>query len=146
MAILGILGTLPFVCSSERVLTFKDLSKQTKTRWATHEVIGRKPVVEYIGPDADTISLTIRLDASLGMAPAAGLLLLQAMQESGNSHILIIGGEHFGRFVIESIDEDRKYHTGQGIPLVAEAKLKLKEASSGGILSLIDGITRLFSR
>ena len=146
MSVLGILGTCPFVCSSDRVLTFNDLNRKTKTRWATHEVIGRKPVVEYIGPDADTISMAIRLDAMMNMAPATWLNLLQTMQESGSSHILIIGGEYFGRFVIESIDEERKYHTGGGIPIVAEAKLSLKEASSGGILSLIDGITRLFSR
>lgn len=47
---LGLLGVIPFVCSSSVVMTFKDLQVERSDRWATHEVIGQKPKLEYIGP------------------------------------------------------------------------------------------------
>ena len=127
MGVIGTFGSLPFVCSSACVLTFNGLSRELSVRWAQHDVIGAKPVMEYIGPDLASISMTIRFDSTLGLAPLLGLKKLKAMLEDGTARALIIGGEYFGRFVIESVSEERRHHTGFGVCQVAEAKINLKE-------------------
>lgn len=126
---IGSLGQLPFVCSDSKVFTFSDLTRDTKTRWAKHDIIGKKPVLEFIGHDLSSVSLKIRLDISLGVPPKKGLDRLNRMRENRLYKTLIIGGEYLGRYVIESIGEVRKFHTGNGVCQVAEATLTLTEWS-----------------
>lgn len=126
-AAIGSLGQLPFVCSRNKVLTFTDLSRDNAVRWAKHEVIGKKPVLEYIGPDSSTVSLTIRLDIALGIPPLVGLNRIDRMLKNGKYKTLIIGGEYLGRFVIKSVSEARKFHTGAGVCQVAIVTLELEE-------------------
>lgn len=124
---LGSLGELPFTCSYDKVRTFSDLTRELSARWTEHEVIGQKPLLEYIGPGLMTASLKMRFDVSLGIAPEEGLDRLKRMMENKQYKTLIIGGETLGRFVIESISEERKFHAGDGLCLVAEATVSMKE-------------------
>ena len=126
-AVIGSLGQLPFVCSQKKVLTFTELSKENSVRWAQHDVIGKKPVLEYIGPDLATISITIRFDTSLGVPPILGLNRLLRMLENKKYKTLIIGGEYLGKYVIDSVSEVRKWHNGRGVCQVAIATVQLRE-------------------
>lgn len=127
MGRLGSLGELPFVCSQDKVRTFNELSRDLEARWAQHDVIGKKPVLEYVGPGLMSASLKIRFDVSLGIAPEEGLDRLKRMMENKLYKTLVIGDEILGRYVIESISEERKFHAGDGLCLVAEATINLKE-------------------
>lgn len=125
--VLGAFGSLPFVCSYGKVLTFHDLSRENAVRFAKHDVLGQKPILEFIGPELSTVSLSIRFDTSLGVPPLVGLKHIKAMMDNGMHKSLVIGGEYIGRFVIESISEERRFHTGAGVCQVAEATIKLTE-------------------
>lgn len=138
MAVLGLLGVCPFYCSDSNVLTVDNFQKKMSARHAEHAVIGRKPVLEYVGQSLDEITFNIRLDAGLGTPPAVGLALLERMIQSGAGQILLLGSEYFGRFVITSIDQDRRYFNGVGVPRVVDCKISLKEVGSGGIKGLLD--------
>lgn len=127
--VVGIFGKLPFVCSESVMLTFSKLSRERKARWAKHDVIGKKPTLEWIGEDLNSVSLSIRLDTNLGVPPIVGFKLIEKMQASKEPHILLIGGEMLGRYVIDSVSETRKFHTGLGICQVAEVTLNLTEYS-----------------
>ncbi len=129
LGVIGVFGDIPFVCSQSLVLTFRDLSRKNSTKWARHEVLGRKPVLEWIGENADEVSFRIRFDQSLNAPPLAGLTALKALMETHEPQILIIGGEYLGKFVIESVDEERRYHSGAGICIVAEADITLTECA-----------------
>lgn len=126
--VLGVFGAVPFVCAFDKVFTFKDLQRTESVRLAKHEVIGRKPVLEFVGQELDRVSLKVRFDTSLNIPPLVGLMMLKNMMEAHEPHILLIGGEYFGRFVIESVTESRRFHTGAGICMVAEAAIELTEA------------------
>ena len=139
VGVIGVLGKLPFICSEGMVLTFNGLSRDLSTRWAQHDVIGAKPVLEWIGDDLASVNLSIRFDMSLGAPPLAGLLALKLMMESREAHLLVIGGEYFGRFVIESISEDRKFHSGAGVCIVAEASITLKEMPTESLINQVKG-------
>ena len=129
MGVIGVFGDVPFICSEGMVLTFSKLTRDRQARWAKHEVIGQKPVLEWVGEDLNTISMTIRLDTNLGVPPLAGFLALEKMQASKEPHFLLIGGEPLGRYVINSVSENRKFHTGLGVCQVAEVTLSLTECS-----------------
>lgn len=124
---LGSFGSLPFVCSTRMVRTFSELSRELSVRWAKHDLIGRKPALEYVGGELNSVSFKMRFDVSLGIAPKDGLDRLKRMMENKLSKTLIIGGENLGRYVIESIGEERRYHAGDGLCLVAEATVNLTE-------------------
>lgn len=127
--VVGLLGNLPFVCSSGLVLTYKDVSREVSTKFAHHEVIGKKPVHEWIGEEAHQVSLKIRFDSSLNSPPILGLLLLRKMLESHKPQRLLLGPDYLGKFIIESISEERRFHTGLGICQVAEATVSLTECT-----------------
>lgn len=129
---IGTLGTkIVFEVSAEQVLTFESLSREVAGRWAAHEILGAKPKTEYLGPAAQTASLTIRLSAALGVKPRTMLETIEEMVESGDAEYLIIGGKMIGRnrFYIESASEswDRIYSRGE--LAVASVTLNLGEYS-----------------
>ncbi len=39
-------------------MAFDKLSRQTRARWKEHEIIGRRPAGQYLGPDKRTVKLT----------------------------------------------------------------------------------------
>lgn len=125
---LGLLGAIPFVCSTSVVMTFKDLQVERSDRWATHEVIGGKPKLEYIGPQLNQVSFSMQLNSALGVTPLAALVALRELMELHEPQRLLIGPDYMGKFIIESISESRKYHNGLGICVSAEVTLNLREA------------------
>lgn len=128
--VIGMFGLIPFYCSRDAVLTFKDLSRTNKMRFAKHDVIGKKPVLEKIGEDLRTVSFSMRLDSALlkNMPVAAAILVYTKLLEQGEAQTLLIGGEIMGDYVIESIEENRKFFTGAGICIGAELTFSLMEA------------------
>lgn len=66
---IGYFGDISFKVSSDKVLTFKDLSKELKNRYVEHSVLNSKPILEYTGRDLETISLSIDFLASFGVPP-----------------------------------------------------------------------------
>ncbi|MGN1149823.1 MAG: phage tail protein [Sutterella sp.] len=141
--VIGAYGSLPFVCSRKKVLTFSDLSREQSVRWAKHDVIGKKPVLEFVGYELTTVSMKIRFDTSLGIPPAVGLHHLKKMLNNGEHKALVIGGEYLGRYVIESLSEERNWHTAAGVCQVAEATLTLKEWDGPRMLSWKRQLKRL---
>lgn len=123
----GLLGTLPFVCSSNIVNTFKDVNRELATKYVRHDVIGRKPVLEWIGEEPDKINFKIRFDSSLNSPPETGLFLLKQMLDSHRPQRLLLGPRYMGKFVLESISEERRFHTGLGACQIAEATISLTE-------------------
>lgn len=144
--VIGALGSLPFVCAYGKVLTFHELNKEQSVRWARHEVIGKKPMLEFIGDDLMTVSLKIRFDTNLGVPPIIGLKHLQKQLDNKQAKSLVIGGEYFGRFVIESVSEERRFHTGAGVCTVAEATIKLIEHPGPRMSSWSRQVSRLSER
>lgn len=126
---LGLLGMIPFVCSSSVVMTFKDLQVERSDRWATHEVIGQKPKLEYIGPQLLQVSFSIHLNSALGVTPLAALVALREMMELHEPQRLMIGPDYMGKFIIESMSENRKHHSGLGICVSADVTINLREAA-----------------
>lgn len=104
---IGYFGLHIFETSDEKILTFKDFSRETASRFAAHELINRKPVTEYTGPGLQTISFTLTLSAGLGVNPREEIDAWNEMAESGEVDFFVIGGTPLGadQWVVKSVSE-----------------------------------------
>ena len=105
--LVGFMADIPFVVSSRYIRTFDDYSRGSGGRWAQHDIIGDKPVLEYLGPDVEKISFTMQLRADQGVSPARELKKLRRLRDNGKVFPLVIGGNMVtnNMWVLESIDE-----------------------------------------
>ena len=144
LGVLGLFGDVFFTCSSSQVKTFKDLQVQRSARFAKHDLIGQKPVLEKIGPDLPTVTFTIQLRSQFNSSPVIYMPILRRMIDDCEAYKLILGPDYFGKYVIEGLSEDRKYHNRYGACIAADISLSLRaaeEASTLGIASdLLGGL------
>lgn len=131
MATVGSLGDIiTFTVSSERVLTFRDMKRDFASRWAEHNVIGKRPLVEYIGPGLRTITFTIQLNAMDGLKkPNWVIHKIELAMVKGTPMYLIIGGVQIGvyKWIVESMSEAWDKIMNNGKLVSAKVDLTLKE-------------------
>jgi phage protein U len=129
MAKIGSFGTVVFEVSPKRILTFDELKRKSGSRWEEHEVIGGKPIPEFIGQTLDEITLPILLRANAGVDPKAELDKLRVFKNNGQTSPLIIGGSSLSnsQWFIDDISEVHKVYDGKGRLITAEVELTLKE-------------------
>lgn len=132
LQMIGSLGNAVFQVSTDRVFTFRNLARSGTVRLEEHNVIGRKPVLEYIGPGLDQISFSVRLDRFLGVDPEKELERIREAKDAAQELPLIVGGKYLGRWIIAQADESHARHDGSGRLLVADVALTLREVSDNG--------------
>ena len=126
---IGSFGETIFEVSAFKVLTFNGYKRTTKAKYATHEVIGRPPVMEFVGRELEEISLTIKLMSNLGVTPELEALNLREMCVNAEPNYLIIGETVYGEneYVITDVSEDVISWTGGGNVLVNKLDVTFKE-------------------
>lgn len=130
MAQIGNLGSLiTFEVSSQKVLTFNNMQRTVKGRWAQHDIIGGKPVPEFLGPDRQSITLPIFITAAHGVRPRSTIENLEQAAELGTPFTFVIGGKKVGsnQWVVESISETWGEIIDSGRLLSAHLTLTLSE-------------------
>lgn len=127
---LGSFGKIVFHASSNSVKTFDEFSRAVSNRTATHEIIGRKPILEYLGPGTDEITFTMNFNTLLGVDPIDEANAVMEMCKNGTAEYLIINGKPFGenKFVIVSVGENAKTWDNRGRVLSSSITVSLKES------------------
>lgn len=110
-----------------QALTFDGFTRSGKANYATHNIHGKKPLLEFTGLDADSVSFSVRLDVALGVEPIAQIKRFKQIKDEGIVGTLIIGGYVFGDFVLDDLKETWRQINGNGILTVAILDLKLTE-------------------
>ncbi len=64
---IGTFGDVTFEVSSDKVRTFSDMKRSGSSRLASHDLIGRKPLLEFGGPGLETLTFNMALSAFLGL-------------------------------------------------------------------------------
>ena len=107
MAKIGTFGTIRFKVSDRQLLTFQNFKREIAGSWSNMERIGKKPFTVFSGPELQTISFRIFLDAGLGIPPREMHGKVDYMVESVTAHYLIIGNRQVGnqRWVITKSSE-----------------------------------------
>lgn len=115
---IGTLGSkIIFEVSDETVLTFRNMTREVKGRWAEHEVAGAKPKPEFLGPANQVITIPVTLSAAMGVRPREVLEAVEDMVEAGTAEYLIIGTRPVGKnpFRLTGASEtwDKVYNRGE---------------------------------
>lgn len=89
----GTFGKLiSFSVSDTKMLTFSELKHESEARWKEHALVGRKPRKQFLGPDTETITFDMILDARHGVKPLKTLSDIATYRDKGKSDYLIING------------------------------------------------------
>ena len=94
---IGIMGSLRFRVNDSKVFTIQNMKRDISASWNSMERIGQKPISEFGGPDLQTVSFEITLDASLGVKPRQLLGVIEQMTELGEANELVIGKKLVGK-------------------------------------------------
>lgn len=125
----GAMGDVVFMVSSLYTHTFNDFSRDSSARWAEHEIIGSKPVSEYLGPGIDKVRFKIHLSADLLASPEAAAKRIRRMCDNGDAFTVIIGGRPLSNelWCIESVSEAKEYFDGWGHTISSTLDITLRE-------------------
>ena len=130
MAQIGNLGKLiVFEVSSDKVLTFKNMTQSVNGRWATHDIIGNKPKSEFLGAGQRSVSLPVFLSSNHGVKPRRTMEKIEKSVENGTPHLLVIGGKQVGanQWVITDMSESWDNIIKDGKLVSANVTLTLAE-------------------
>ncbi len=129
MAEIGTLGEVVFTVSYDLVRTFQDYKRNSSARLQTHEIIGKKPVTEFLGPGLDSISFAIDLSAFKGVNPKEEAEKLRKIMQNGEYVNLVIAGSPVSnnKWVIESINESVSARDGKGNIIRAKVDITIHE-------------------
>ncbi|MGQ8707238.1 phage tail protein [Serratia sp. TSA_198.1] len=109
-----------------RTLPYQSMNRQLSYRWPTGNRVGQRPSAQFLGMDAETITLSGQLLPEL-TGGRLSLLALQTMAEQGRAWPLIEGtGTIYGMFVIEKITQDNKQFFANGQPREINFSITLK--------------------
>lgn len=109
-----------------RTLPYQSMNRQLSYRWPTGSRVGQRPSAQFLGMDAETITLSGQLLPEL-TGGRLSLLALQTMAEQGRAWPLIEGtGTIYGMFVIEKITQDNKQFFANGQPREINFSITLK--------------------
>lgn len=126
---IGTLGDITFNVSRERVQTFEDFNIESSARIATHENLQNKPIVEFIGPGLDKVSLKMNWSISCKLNPAKEIKGLVEKKEKGEVVSFFLGGKPVGKgkYLIESISRLNRVIDNRGNILSMEITINLIE-------------------
>lgn len=125
--ITGSFGDVVFGASSSRVFTYSALTGESEAHYHDHEIVGRKPRREFLSEGLKKYSLSIRLDASMGVNPTKELKKLEDIQAAGQASPLILGGDYKGRFTIDTVSHANGATDRDGAPIIISVTVNLTE-------------------
>jgi phage protein U len=134
--VIGSFGPLAFYVSTAeddgapqgvRAFTFDNFQRSGGAQFAVHNIHGLKPKLEFTGPNSDSVSLDVAVDASLGVNPAEKIEAFRLMMNAGEAAPLIVGVVPLGMFVLENLSERWAVVDGKGALIRAELSLSFKE-------------------
>lgn len=120
-------GKITFKVTEKEMKIFNDFQITRKARYVAHERINSKPLLQFMGLDADSISFNMQLVQGLTGDVSDDLKKLQDMFKKGEVNPLFLGSKKLGSFVIESISEAYSMVDNLGNLEIVTINLSLKE-------------------
>lgn len=129
----GFLGTIPFVASRGYVRTFDDYKRQGEARWAEHEILGKKPLSEFLGENLEEISFTMLFRKDQGVNPQSEVNTLKELRDGGTPVPLVLGFKVIGDglWTVRGLSYSVDFWDKWGHPQAITANVSLKEYSDG---------------
>ena len=126
--IIGTLGDVVFKVSAKKVQTIQSMSWKKSYRYSTHNMYGRKGLVEYTGMDPDEIELDMEFSIFMGVNP---MKMINALHKMANKHKLaklVLGNKVIGSsWVITGIQIGAEKYFADGTMMEASLQVSIKE-------------------
>ena len=128
-ASIGAFADLVFEVSSFKVLTYDEYKRESKSRYARHELINQKSVVEWLGSELEEISFKMTFTATLNVNPKVEAEKARRLCLDGVADYLILGNEVVGDnlWVIETMSEAAEAWDNAGNILASTVEVKMIE-------------------
>lgn len=141
---IGILGNLTFIASSEKIQTFKDFSISSSVKYGKHDTLQGKPKLEYAGRELDDIKLKFFWRVEDKVNPKEEIKPLLKSMEEGEVLPFLIGGEKVGsgKYVITNIEQNNKRIDNKGNILAVEFDISLQEYSLDEVEEINDNVKK----
>lgn len=126
---IGSFGPILFEVSSQKIRTFRGLKRTTKARYSSHEVIGSKPVLEYVGPEIEELGFTMQFSAAWGLNPQEECKKIREICEKGEAYYFVLNNQTVGDnpWIIENISESVDTIDNNGRIVTTAIDVTLKE-------------------
>ncbi len=130
MAQIGNFGSkITFETSDSKILSFSSFKKEVSSRWTDHEIVGKAPKKQFMGPDNAKVTFSMTLDARHGVRPMSTLKTIEKCVTSGTPYSLVIGGTKVGKFVMTQASETWDEIFNKGELVRATVSVTLQEYS-----------------
>lgn len=120
-------GKITFKVTEDEIKIFNNFTISRKARYVAHERINSKPLLQFMGLEADSISFNMQLVQGLTGDVSDDLKALKNMFTKAEVHPLFLGSKKLGSFVIESMNESYKIVDNLGNLEVVNVSLSLRE-------------------
>ncbi len=118
-----------FQVNSEKVFTFRNLKKKYSTQWNSHDIIGRRPKLEWQGAEMEEVTLEVILSAEYGINPRKALKRFRVAAQKGQVAYFYLGGKKLTKYkmYLDNGSESWERIWNQGELVKATAMLTFKE-------------------
>ena len=129
MASMAKWGDITFSVNSKKALTFSDMERSYSAKWEAHDIIGKRPKMEFMGADMDEVKIKVILDAQLGIKPRATMKKFRVAAKKGKVAYFYVGGRKVAahKFCIVSGTEHWEEIWNKGELVRASADITFKE-------------------
>lgn len=124
----GSFGTVTFQVSSKVLETFKSLKQTSTANYQGHKVHGKRTVQEFVGHDADKLTMEITLSAFWGVNPKKELVKLEKLKNKKEACTLALGTDVYGKWLLQSISREFQYVYKDGKLLQCKVSLTMIES------------------
>lgn len=137
-----------FSVNQDYMLTPKGYEREGGSRWHDHNLLFRKPVSQFGGPELEKLKFTIILDASHGVEPETQLKVLREVRDRGIVLPLVIDSKPItdNYWRLDSLKEGNNIFDSSGWLMHSEVELSLTEYDdSDYVESQASQLARLFA-
>ena len=120
-------GKITFKVTEDEIKIFDNFNITRKARYVAHDRINNKPLLQFMGLEADNISFNMQLVQGITGNVSDDLKTLQDMFKRAEANALFLGQKKLGSFIIESINEAYKIVDNLGNLEVVNVSLSLRE-------------------
>ena len=127
MAIIGSWGDITFSVSRLTVKTFDGLKWESGVKYSAHDRHLKEPLLEFTGPDTESMSFSMFFSVFLGVNPIAEVSKLLKAMRRGEVHWLVIGPKAYGtnKWVITKLSNALERYDNRGNLLVASVNVTM---------------------
>lgn len=129
MATIGAFAGVTFSVSDKTVKTFNNMKWQVSGKYAEHDRHLKRDLLEFLGPELETISFEMRLSVFLGVTPLTEIIKLRSIIQTGKTDRLVIGGKVYGsyKWAMTEMSVNLERFDNKGNLLVAMVDVTMKE-------------------